>query len=196
MTFSVTIGSDTVEVYGGLTALKSYANTSFGDSATAFNALATDDDRSRVLVMATRFLEALIWQGSPTTPPVDDTTLAWPRTGVVDEYGNAVDSSTVPANLVNGCFELAMLVAEDASVVTVVDQGTNTKGVHAGSAGVDYFVPQSAQLGTAPLLPPIVGRLIGQYMSSAVDDVGGGVASGTGKCSEFARDRFKRSWPF
>lgn len=196
MTFTVTVGSNTAEVYGGSTACVAYLALAIGDAATAFTAL-TSDNQNRCLVVATRFLDAQSWQGAPASPAVGGTTLQWPRAGVTDAHGVAVDSSTVPANVVNAVFELAGLIAADPDVVTAVDQGTNVKGVHAGPAGVDYFVPTSAADGSAPLFPPVIQRLIAQYLGAASDRIGSGITTGTCGHSEFARrDRFRRDWPF
>lgn len=196
MTFTVTVtGGASAEVYGGLDALNAYASLSIGTAAAAYVAL-TGDTPAQCLVKATRFIDSQVWQGTPTTPAVGGTALQWPRTGVVDEYGVAVDASTVPVNVVNAAFELAMLAAANPATLEAVDQGTNIKSVHGGPAGVDYFVPTSAANGTAPLFPPVVQRLIAQYLGSAVDSIGGGIKTGGEGRSEFARDRFKRSWPF
>lgn len=195
MTYTVTVtGGATAEVYGGLDALNSYASLSIGAAAAAYAKL-TGDAPAQCLVKATRFIDAQVWQGVPTAPPVDDTTLQWPRTGVTDEYGAAVDSSMVPANVVKAAFELAMIAALKPATLEAADQGTNIKSVHAGTAGVDYFVPTSAATGTAPLFPPVVQRLIAQYLGSSVDSIGGGIQTGGEGRSEFKHDRFKRSWP-
>ncbi len=200
--FSVTIGADTFEVYGGITACTSYLNGRNSAGAVAFRALPSADDRARALIQATAFLDAQTWQGMPTTPAVGGTALQWPRTGVIDVNGNAVDSSTVPTNVVNAVFELAALFADDADLAENVDAGTNVRGVKAGSAGVDFFVPTSALDGSAPLLPPQAERLVAQYLGSAVES-GGGVVSGTEGVSAFDVDGdgddddniWGRSWP-
>lgn len=197
MTFIVTIGGNPYEVYGGATACGIYLGAAIGDPATAWVA-ASPTLQAQLLVAATRYIDAQVWQGLPTSPAVGGTTLQWPRTGVIDANGIAVDATTVPQNLINGVFELAAILADDPDVFSAADQGTNTKGVKAGSASVDYFVPTSASDGSAPLFPIVVQRLIAQYLGAAVETIGGAVASGTDGRSEFSghRDTFRRSWPF
>jgi hypothetical protein len=195
---TVTITGDATpyEVYGGLPAALHYLLAGVNDGAVAFRAL-DSDDQARMLIQATLFLDAQAWQGLPTSPAVGGTTLQWPRAGVVDANGNAVDSSSVPANIVNAAFELCALFADDTDLADNVDAGTNVKGVAAGSARVDFFVPTSAADGSAPLFPAAVQRLVAQYLGGAVDDTGGGVASGTDGRSEFADPRrFNRTWPW
>jgi hypothetical protein len=196
MTFTVTITGDATafEVYGGLTAATHYLLAKIGDAGTAWRSL-TPDDQARMLIEASRYIDEQSWQGLPTTPAVGGTALKWPRTGVIDATGVAVDSTTVPANIVNAAFELAAILADDPDVIANADAGTNVKGVKAGSAAVDFFVPTSAADGSAPIFPPVVQRLVAQYLASS--DLGGGVVSGTCGESKFEdSDKFERTWPF
>lgn len=197
MTFFVTVAGDStpVEVYGGMPAALHYLLYRAGDGPAAWRALTNPDDQARALVSATLFLDAQAWQGLPTVPAVSGTTLQWPRTGVVDANGLAVDPTTVPIAIVNACFELAAMIADDPDFLSAADNGTNTKEVHGGPAGVEYFVPTSAANGTATLLPTIVQRLVGQYLGSSASTVGGGVSTGTGERPQLGRERFRRSWP-
>jgi len=206
MTFTVTITGDATpyEVYGGLTAATHYLLAKIGDAGAAWRGLSADD-KSRVLISATRFIDAQVWQGTPTTPAVGGTTLMWPRAGVLDINGNAVDSSTVPTNVVNAAFELAAIFADDPDIEGQRDAGSNVRSVKAGSAGVDFFVPTGAQDGSASVFPEIVERLIGQYLASG--DVTASIATGTTGVSQFdccktcntspcTCNSFNRSWPF
>lgn len=202
MTFNVTIGSVTIETYTDVNGAKNYLAGSIGDGAVAFFALDDTDaagvlSKSSCIAAATRYLEAQLWQGVPTTPAVGGTTLSWPRTGVVDAYGNAVDSQSVPANLISAVCELAAIFADDQDVFAAADQGSNLKGVRGGPAGVDYFVPTTAQDGSAPLMPEPAQRLVGQYLATSGDTVGGGIV--TGGCkeeNEHEARKWDRAWPF
>lgn len=202
MTFSVTIGSNTYEVYGGLTAAQARWGTILGNVGVVINGLPSTaaagvPSQSLMLAASTNFFESQVWQGQPTTPAVGGTTLSWPRTNVVDEYGNPVDSGSVPDDFVNGVFELAALLSVNPGIIGRVDAGTNIKGVGAGPARVDYFVPTSAQDGSAPLFPPAVQRLVAQYLAAAVDTVGGGIKSGGDRGAIDRGGRtWDRSWPF
>lgn len=188
--FTVTIGADTVEVYGGLTALKSYLNTTVGDGATAFRALTTDDDRGRLLVASTRYIDAQIWQGAATgLAGVTATTLQFPRSGLTNLDGTALDPTNVPQALINAAFEMTALLADDSSIAAAVDSGSNVGMLRAGSAELQFFQPQSAQIGNVTSLPTPVDRLIGRWLaasSAALAQAIAGVATGLSGCSDFS----------
>jgi hypothetical protein len=189
MTFNVTIGgSTTIEVYGGLTACDAYIEGAIGDGATAYRSLAASgDDRKRLLVAATRYVERLTWQGTATTPAVGGTTLVWPRTGVTDPNGTAVDPNTVPSALTNAVFELVMLGATDPDALSAPDSGSNVKKLDADGTSIEFFRPTSALDGTASVLPSVVSQLVGKWLASASATVAGasGTSTGYGACSQF-----------
>lgn len=200
MTFSVTIGTDTFEVYGDPVKRATYLNGMISSGASTFRGL-VPDDQARVHVQATRYIDSLAWQGAATTPPVGGTTLQWPRTGVIDSTGAAVDSSTVPANLVNAVFELCALIADDPDLIA--DGQSNLRGMGAGPIRLDFFTPQTAQDETASPLPKPVARLIAQYLAEAVATSSGSISTGTDGVSTFDvdddsgndLDPWARSWP-
>jgi len=192
-----------VEVYGGLTACKNYLGTSIGDGATAFLGLATDDDRKRALIAATRFIDAQTWQGTATgTVPPDPTTLVWPRSGITNPDGSALSSTVVPPALLQAVFELAGIIADDPDVQAQIDASNNIQSVSASGAGVTYFNPTS-QVTTPPSatkLPVVVQRLIGKWLSistpSSGADVDGGYSGAGGCSSEFdSCSSYRRSAP-
>lgn len=155
---TVTIGSDTEEVYGTLAAANSYANKTFGAVAAKWRGL-TDDDKGRTLVDATRYLDLLELE---------------------DEDGNAIGHDTAIANVLAACFELAMLIASDPAVKSALDAGSNVKKLDADGASIEYFRPTSVATGTATRLPVVVQRLIAPYLPSANVAVAlGGASSGT-----------------
>lgn len=203
--FTVTISGvvNPIEIYGGTAAAVDYLGSSSSDGAVAWTALAADA-RSRALVDATRFIDRQSWQGAADGQ--GGTTLKWPRTGVANADGTAVDSTTVPAALVQAVFELAALIAVDASVQSAVDSGSNISAVGAGTARVSYFRPTSAATGNATVLPTVVNALVGQWLSSAVGRFGGSVSTGTSQGSScddngnpislFQSPNDHREWPF
>jgi hypothetical protein len=176
--FNVTIGADTVEVYGGLPALTSYLNTASSDGAVAWRALsASPDDQKRKLVDATRFIDAQIWQGAATalaggTP----TTLQFPRSGLTNIDGTPLDPTNVPQVLINAVFEMTALLADDSSLTGAVDSGSNLESLGAGSAKLQFFQPQSQLIGNATLLPTAVDRLIGRWLAGASAAIAAAVA--------------------
>jgi hypothetical protein len=181
VTFNVTVGPNTAEVYGGITACIAYLSWNSDAAAQAFANLSTDDQSKR-LVDATRWIDRKVWAGAPTTPAVGGTTLQWPRTGVTVRVNNAivvVDPNTVPVDVVNGCFELAALAAADPSVLTAASTASNVQSLQAGSAGIGFFQPTSLANGTATLFPTIIEQLLAKYRP-------GGTSTGSSRAGTFA----------
>lgn len=206
-TFTVTIGADTFEIYGGLAALTTMVNGRSGDVAQAWRDL-SPDDQARSLNDATQYLDGLEWLGvstgvtdGTTIPPGEATTLQWPRSGVALSDGTVVDATVVPPEIVRAAFELALLVSDDPDVLSDPDTGSNLQEVDAGGGvGVIYFNPTSAAFGTASTLPTVIARLVGKFMSSSAGAAGtsdGGYA-GNGDCESRFDDlhRYNRWRPF
>lgn len=183
---TVVIGAVTTEVYGGLTAATAYIDGKFGSARTTWFALSADD-KARTLIEATRYLDQQPWDGTRTgLAGVTATTLEWPRSGITLGDGTPVDSTTVPVEVVEATFELAMIIAVDESVTSKQDQGSNISSVSAGGGvGVSFFAPTSALFGTATTMPVVVQRLVGRFLASALSG-GDGSSAGIGNsCSSF-----------
>lgn len=159
---NVTVSGVSFSIYGDLSAANDYMLGVVGPGATAWLA-ATPDVKAKFLVQAFRMLEAMIWQGAQSASPQAQ---QWPRTSVVDAYGLAVDSSTVPTNVVSAEYELAAQLAGDASVATQTQTGSNVRRVQAKGVGVEFFRPTNIP-GVSPILPVPVMRLVGQYLATA-----------------------------
>lgn len=166
-----------------------YIGAAFGPTYSAWMVL-SDDDKGRTLVSATRYLNELPWQGAPTgVLDSSATTLAWPRTGVLID-GAPVDSTTIPNDIVQACFELAVLISAKPAVTSLLDQGSNIQSVGGGGApSVSYFAPTSAARGTAPTLPVVVARLVSKYLATPGDAADGGSGTSGNTCSGYARAR-------
>jgi len=176
---TVTIGAVTYDIYGTLAGATDYLagrlNTTAWDAASSTN-------KSKALVTATRMLDRTTWQGEPTS---SGQALAWPRTGVYCN-GVAVDSATVPTNIIEGSYELANLMLANAEIEASTDAGSNIKRVQAGTAEVEYFRPTS---GTNDVgrFPTVVQELVGCYMSGGgAAAIGVPYASGTTETSSFS----------
>lgn len=174
----VTGATTPVEVYGGLAACADYLLSSSSDGAVAFRGLEADDQKRR-LIDATRYIDALSWMGAPTglaggTP----TTLAFPRTGLVDAQGAPLDATNVPTLVVAAAFKMAGLIAADPSVTGNVDTGSNVESLGAGPARIAFFRPSSVLDGNATVLPTVINRLVGQWLAGAGSAVPGGVVTG------------------
>lgn len=190
MPFETLTGGAPIEVYGGLTAADAYLNAKIGKGATKYRKLietAKHDDRKRLLVEATNYLERLDWKG--TRNGFGGTMLAWPRDGVT--VGDvAIDTTIVPSAVVTAAFELVALFAASADAATAPDQGSNVKLIDADGTKIEFFGATSSADGTATVLPHVVSQLIGKYLADPAPTVillGGalGSSSGTDAESEF-----------
>lgn len=165
---TITLGSDTFTVYGTSTGLATYANGSltFGDAYTS----ATATTRARALVEATRLLDRQAWQGDKTD---SGQALAWPRTGVTDRLGNAVDDSTIPDDVITAAYELALAALVDAGTVKGTSTGSNIQSVNAQGVSVSFFAPVAGGR-----FPARVMELVGQYLGGSATSTGSVSASG------------------
>lgn len=169
-TVSITGIVNPIEVYDGLPAVDDYLQAAIGDGADDWRALivaSNADQRSRILVAASRFIDSLAWQGVPTVPSVGGTTLQWPRSNIVLGDGTVVDPNSVPAPIAQGVMELCALIADDSSVLSQADSGSNIQSLQGGPARIQFFRPQSPQDGNATVLPVVLNRLVGRYLAGA-----------------------------
>lgn len=115
---------------------------------------ATDDQKNRALVTATRLLdERYQWVSWPTD---EAQALQWPRTGVMDFlYLSEIDSDAIPAKLKEATAELArQLLASDRTA----DSQVETQGITSMSAGsVSFSFKDSV---TAKVMPDAVRNMI------------------------------------
>lgn len=207
MSFTVTIVGVTnpIEVYNGLQAVEDYLGSTASARVTAWNALPVDgDERKRILVDATRYIDSLFWQGMADAQ--GGTTLQWPRSGITLD-GVAVDPATVPAAIGKGVNELCALIADDPDVLTETDSGSNIRSMQAGSANLVFFRPTSTGDGNATFLPTLINRLVGRYLASASPALAAATAGAstgvstrsdfgcTCDCSPCSCGRNNRWWP-
>lgn len=164
-------------IYGTLADAISYITARFGVAYKTWIEDVEEDDQKRTLVSARDFLDQQLWIADYDT---------FDKRDALDAFKFA-------------SYELAVLVADDESVLSELDAGSNIKSASAGGAGVEFFNPSSATSATATLLPPVLQRLIGSYLGGGAADAGAGSSYGSsGGCAgEFAaRDRFKRWDPY
>lgn len=160
---TVTIGADTFDIYGTEAGAATYFRARLG--ASAWNS-AGSSDKKRGLVSATRWIDSARWQGAPTA---SGQALAFPRTGLLDCDGVAVDDSTVPAEVDQACYELALKLLEDPTLVDNVNSGSDEKRLKAGSAEIEFFRNASSSLpgGGASLFPAAAARLLRCFIAGA-----------------------------
>lgn len=148
-------------IYGTEADCIAYIGASVGPGPDAWNASSDTTRKQRAIVTAKRLIDAATWQGEPA---VDGQADAWPRTGVVDRYGNAVADDEVPDDVVNAEYELAAIVFADSSAAAAATSGSNVKRVKAGPVEVENFRPTDV---TGTKFPAAVQKLLGQYLASS-----------------------------
>lgn len=105
MTLTTTPGASTADAYASLAAALAY-HAAMGNAGWAS---AVDADRETALRRATKWIDATYrkrWIGfrvNGRAQPLD-----WPQTGVFDRDGFAVDSTTIPDEVVNATCEAAL----------------------------------------------------------------------------------------
>lgn len=149
---------------------RNYITARFGPQYTAWLALG-DDDASRTLVSAADYIDSYAWQGTATgqvlvNGVLTPTTRQWPRTGVLVN-GVQLDPTLIPQQIVNAQFELAVMLLQDPTLSNSVDSGSNVSSLGAGPARLSFFRPTSVLDGNATVLPPLINRMIGQFLASA-----------------------------
>lgn len=187
--FTVTIGTDPpIEVYAGTTYVDQYLNAMIGTGAAAYrNLTAGGDDRKRLLVAVTRWIDAQAWAG--TSDAFGGTTLQFPRTGLFLADGVTAASDTYQLGVVSQAVaEMVAIIAADPTALTALDAGNNVQALDMAQGRIQFFTGTSARAGTATLLPVPVQRLLGQWL--AINDTGvrtavAGASSGGNTTSDF-----------
>jgi hypothetical protein len=151
-------------IYGTTTEADAYLYAAVGDGPTAWQASTDDDGKGRCLVAARRYLDALIWQGTPTVP---SQATAWPRTGVTDAYGISRDPNVIPVEITSAQYELAAAYMADPTIFSAARTGSNVRNVLAKGVEVSFFRPTDLP-GVATQMPTVAQRLVGQFLSTAV----------------------------
>ena len=194
---TITISGTLYEVYGNLASANSYFAAAVHGAPWA---AASSSTRNQALVTAMRVFERTDWQGAPTEPvdktqpqPADTQPLEWPRTGLADMNEVDVPSDSIPQDIIDGNFEYALAVINDATVQTVPAPGTNQKvdnlterveGAITVTTEKTFF---RATLGKNGQFPTIVQDYIGQWLASTNAAVGV-FAGGTDVASQSGAD--------
>ena len=164
-------------VYGSEAEAKVY----FAASINSENWNSSDPNRrKKAQVSATRNFNRQRWEGTITVP---GQVLAWPRTGVTDLEGVAVDENTIPVEVEEASYELALSFLTDATVEESTNSGSNLKRVKAGSAEVEFFKPTK---GTR--FPSKVQELLRPFIASNVSLTG--TVSGCDEVTGFDPDAY------
>lgn len=165
---TVTIGTTDYEVYDILVNAELYLAARIGSNKWD----ASDNNtKNRALVTSTRLLDRQVWQGAKTS---DAQLLDWPRTGVVDAEGNAVDDVAVPQDIIDGSFEFALMLIENTNLVNEATTGSNIQRLKAGEVETWFF---RSTLGKSRI-PSTVLELVGQYFGGVTNAQGTFISGG------------------
>ena len=153
----VTINTVVYPVYDTLSNTTEYLAASL--SAGAWQT-GNNDFKAKVMVMATRYLDAIKWKGTKTDP---DQGTEWPRvnTGVA----SAPDDGSTPPAILFGFYEACALIAEDPTVVQSANSGSNVQRAKGGEAEVWFF---KSTFESATRLPSIIHNWVKDYFLSEV----------------------------
>lgn len=180
MAYTITIGAVSYDAYASNQIADDYMAAQISSAGTAWRA-ASETDQDRALVSATRLIDRQTWQGTR-----DDQyfPLAFPRSGLVDADGAAVDAYSVPQRVVDACCELAAALLDGSAVQDQASTESLTQSLSAGSVSISYF--RSAEQ-TAGRFPQPVQELIGLWLTGA-SILLVGAATGTDEESAFSAD--------
>lgn len=174
MSSTITVGTGSELIHGTAAGAVAYVDMMFGDTYTTWAAL-TSDNQKKTLAAAVRYLNAQAWNEDADTFTERDAIAAFETAQ----------------------YELAVLIASDASVLSAIDSGANIASMGAGSAQISFFAPTSVALGTATKLPTIVHRLVGSYLAAADIAVIGGYGNEGDEDSPFSDcEDYDRSGPY
>lgn len=167
----VTIGSTDYTTYSDVADADEHFN---GSTNYATWAAFTPDDKARGLVSSTRLLERQAWQGAKED---DCQQLDYPRTGLTDCEGNALDADDTTAPVIEASQLLALDILSGEEVETSRSTEDLTKRLKAGSVEIENF--RGDALTSGGRFPVNVMELIGCFLSGSAAAISGSISSGT-----------------
>ncbi len=140
---------------------------------------ATTTKQDQALITATDFLDSQSWDGDKT---VSSQPLEFPRTGLSDKNGDAVDSATLPPELVEAHYLLTLAILKSSQVQ--FSSGTRVSGITTANTAIRFSIFGEAI--NAGGLPNNIQQLIAIFLSKAsasslVESFGTDVVSGIEK---------------
>lgn len=173
----VTIDGTEHEVYADIPTADQYLAADSSAAGTAWRALSDETAKARHLVTATRLLDRQRWPGSKSYEYQER---AFPRD---DMNSDCAEDGVIPQDLINAAALLAGHLAAGVDV-TGTTQEQLVKRQAAGSVSIEYFRPFDA----AARFPLDVQELLACLVSgNAATSLGGALATGTDRCSDFSR---------
>lgn len=175
----IEIGPNAYQVYQTVDEITVYADGQIGTSGDGWRA-ADPDDLPRAAISSTRLLDRLVWDGAPTD---DYQPLAWPRTGLLDANGVALDPTVIPQAVLDANSEIATALAAGLQIQPDPN-APETQLLKAGSVTIQYFRTIE---GTLLPLPLAVMQLIGLWLGSRVA-FASSISTGTHERTSFDRE--------
>ncbi len=199
---TINVNGTVFDVYGNIAELDSYVNGVLFPTGVTFTSDFTR--KGQLLVTASRLFERLVWRGDRFNI-VTPQPLAWPRDGLSDRDGVALDGSSTPDDIFDGFFELVVALDQDSTlgIITLPSNvgNANTKltrtlnrveGAVIQEIENEFFVPMTAGRNGGLRLPLATNEFIKPYLGSSV--VVTGIATGTDGESSFDEDSEKFNW--
>lgn len=121
----------------------------------------TSDTKAKALVTATRSLDRQNWNGAKYQDAPTQV-LDWPRSGLVDSEGDAVDETTVPQEILDATCELALALIQNPELQDSANTGNNIKRMKAGSVELEYIRGTSGAR-----FPTVINELVGLWLSGS-----------------------------
>lgn len=149
----------TATIYGTYADAALYVADRYGSRYTAWTALSVAV-RKQTLVSAADLLNAQAW---------------------IDEADTFAERDAIQA-FKDASYEIGVLLVEDEDLTNVTDQGGNIQAANAGGAGVTFFSQTSSARGSAPVLPPIIMRLVGSYLAASATGGPSAPSGQSGSC--------------
>ena len=121
---------------------------------------ADDTVKENALITATSWLDRQDWEGEKYQDAPAQV-LDFPRSGLIDSEGNAVDETAVPQEIFDATCELGLILILDNEAQDSSGTGSNIKILEAGSAKIQYFRAEGGSR-----FPTIVDELIGLWLTA------------------------------
>jgi len=183
---------DVLTLVGGAGTAATFLVSSIDGSGGITGLLTTDVGGYTTAPTAPADLSGGTGTGAQLTPTFKTQTALWPRTGVADKEGIALDPNAYPLNLMYAQIEGAYELSQNPELFTKANQDSNISSVSAGPVSVSFFNP----LRDTGRFPSSVQELLLPLM-------GGGSSSGIGgpettgasepnsfrNCNQFDRSR-------
>lgn len=148
MALVATAGAANANSYAEVADLDAYAATRPGTPS--WFATASTPAKEAALIMATRMLDGrLVWTGAAADPATQ--ALGWPRTGMANRNGYAIDSTVLPTGLVEATCEQALQMGAGSGLADNDPLNQGVTSVKAGSVAVtfkelDESTPEAADI--------------------------------------------------